>query len=324
MKWEDFRQSENIDDRRGDNQYADAGGGGFPFPIPGGGGGGVSGGGMGIGMIIILGLLAMFLGVDPRILIGGAEVLTGGRGGQVQQQQAQQPRQRQAGPANDEVGKFISAVVAMNEDVWKEILPQQKNIQYQPPTLVIFNRVTNSGCGTAQSAMGPFYCPLDKKVYLDTSFFLEMKRKFGGGGDFAYAYVISHEIGHHIENLMGILPKVQRAQQAASSKAEANGLSVRVELMADCLAGVWAAHANRKWQILHRRRGAASFIEKACGAAFDAQFAIGDDKLQEQSQGRVVPDSFTHGSAAQRVAWLQQGLKTGSVDACNTFARRQS
>lgn len=313
MRWEDFRQSENIDDRRGDTEYASAGGGGFPFPIP-GAGGASGGGGLGIGMIIVLGIVAMLFGVDPRILIGGAEVLTGGRGGQITQQQVQPPRQRQAGPINDEVGKFISAVVAMNEDVWKEVLPQQKGIQYQPPTLVIFNRVTNSGCGTAQSAMGPFYCPLDRKVYLDTSFFADMKRKFGGGGDFAYAYVIAHEIGHHIENLMGILPKVQQAQRAASSKAEANALSVRVELMADCLAGVWASHANRKWQILEE-----GDIEKAVRTAQ----AIGDDRLQEASSGRVVPDSFTHGSAAQRVAWLQQGLKTGNVDSCNTFARRQ-
>lgn len=314
MKWEDFRQSENIDDRRGDNDYAGAGGGmGFPFPIPGGGGGG---GGLGIGMIIVLGLIAMVLGVDPRVVIGGAEVLTGGRGGQTQMPAPQQPpRQRQAGPPSDEIGRFISAVVAMNEDVWKDVLPQQKGIQYQPPTLVIFNRVTRSGCGTAQSQMGPFYCPLDRKVYLDTSFFNDMKRKLGGGGDFAYAYVIAHEIGHHIENLLGILPKVQQAQRAASSKAEANALSVRVELMADCLAGVWAAHANRRWQILEE-----GDIEKAIRTAQ----AIGDDRLQQQAQGYAIPDSFTHGSAAQRVAWLQQGLKTGSVDACNTFARRQS
>lgn len=314
MRWEDFRQSENIEDRRGDTEYASNSSGGLPFPLPGGSGGA---GGLGIGMVIVLGILGMVLGVDPRVLIGGAEVLTGGRSGQVQQQQVQPQRQRQAqrqnAPASDDVGRFISAVVAMNEDVWKEVLPAQKGVQYQPPTLVIFNGVTNSGCGTAQSAMGPFYCPADRKVYLDTSFFLDMKRKFGGGGDFAYAYVIAHEVGHHIENLLGILPKVQQAQRAASSRAEANGLSVRVELMADCLAGVWAATANKKWNILED-----GDLEKAVRTAQ----AIGDDRLQQASQGRVVPDSFTHGSAAQRVAWLQQGLKSGSVDACNTFARR--
>lgn len=315
MKWEDFRQSENIDDRRGDTEYASAGGGGFPFPIP-GGGSGTSGGGLGIGMIIVLGIVGYMLGVDPRILIGGAEVLTGGRGGQITAPApSQQSRTRQAGPPSDQVGKFISAVVAMNEDVWKDILPQQKGIRYEPPTLVIFNRVTRSGCGTAQAAMGPFYCPLDRKVYLDTSFFNDMKRKFGGGGDFAYAYVIAHEIGHHIENLLGILPKVQQAQRSAGSKAEANGLSVRVELMADCLAGVWAAHANQRWKILEE-----GDLEKAVRTAQ----AIGDDRLQQSAQGYAVPDSFTHGSAQQRVAWLQQGLKTGNVDSCNTFARRGS
>ncbi len=310
MKWEDFRQSDNIDDRRGDGGgYDGGGGGGGGISIP-----GLGGGGLGIGMIIVLGIVGMLLGVDPRILIGGAEVLTGGRGGgHVTEQQAQPQRQRQAGPATDEIGKFVSAIVAMNEDVWSEILPAQKNIRYAPPTLVMFAGSTRSGCGAAQSAMGPFYCPLDKKVYLDTSFFNEMKRKLGGGGDFAYAYVIAHEIGHHIENQLGILPKVQQAQQAAGSRAEANGLSVRVELMADCLAGVWASHANKKWQVLQE-----GDIEKAVRTAQ----AIGDDKLQEQSQGRVVPDSFTHGSAAQRVAWFQQGLKTGNIDACNTFARR--
>jgi len=309
MKWEDFRQSEHIDDRRGDGPVAGGGGGGLPIPLPGGGGG------IGIGTIIILGLIGYMLGLDPRILIGGAEVLTGGRGNpQIEQRapQQQRPQQRQAGPRNDEIGKFISAVVAMNEDVWKDILPQQKGIRYEPPVLVIFSGVTRSACGTAQSAMGPFYCPLDKRVYLDTSFFAQMKQRMGGGGDFAYAYVIAHEIGHHIENIMGILPRVQQAQRQAGSRVEANMLSVRVELMADCLAGVWAAHANQRWRILED-----GDIEKAVRTAQ----AIGDDNLQKQSQGYAVPDSFTHGSAAQRVAWLKRGLETGSVEACNTFAR---
>ena len=202
-------------------------------------------------------------------------------------------------------------MVAMNEDVWKEILPAQAGVRWKAPTLVMFDGVTNSACGTAQSAMGPFYCPRDQKVYLDTSFFRDMQRKFGGGGDFAYAYVIAHEVGHHIENLMGILPRVQQAQQAAGSKAQANNLSVRVELMADCLAGVWAAHANQKWKILEP-----GDVEKAIRTAQ----AIGDDRLQQSSGGRVVPDSFTHGSAAQRTEWLNRGLQSGKVDTCNTFA----
>lgn len=301
MRWEDFRQSDNIDDRRGDGG---GGGGGFGLPIPGGGGG------LGIGTIIILGLIGWAVGIDPRILIGGAEMFSR-TGSGVTQSQPQQT-QRQSGPPTDQMGRFVSSIVAMNEDVWKEVLPQQKNIQFKPAALVIFDGQTRSACGAAQSAMGPFYCPIDQKIYLDTSFFNDMKRKLGGGGDFAYAYVISHEMGHHIENLLGILPRVQQAQQRASSQAEANGLSVRVELMADCLAGVWAYHANQKWKILED-----GDVQKAVNTAT----AIGDDRLQQAGRGRVVPDSFTHGSSEQRVRWLQNGLQSGSVDACNTFAR---
>lgn len=303
MRWEDFRQSDNIDDRRGDE--GGGGGGGFGLPIPGGGGG------LGIGTIIILGLIGWAVGIDPRILIGGAEMFsrTGGGSGY---SQPQQQSQRQSAPPSDQIGRFVSAVVAMNEDVWKEVLPQQKGVQFKPATLVIFDGQTRSACGAAQSAMGPFYCPIDQKMYLDTSFFNDMKRKLGGGGDFAYAYVISHEMGHHIENLLGILPRVQQAQQRASSQAEANGLSVRVELMADCLAGVWAYHANKKWNIIED-----GDVQKAVNTAT----AIGDDRLQQAGRGRVVPDSFTHGSSEQRVRWLQRGLDSGSVDACNTFAR---
>ena len=299
MKWEDFRQSENIDDRRGDG---DGGFGGGP-PIGGGGG-------LGIGAIIVLGLLSWAIGVDPRLLIGGAEMIAGGRA--LQSQYVEQARPRQAPAPNDNVGRFVSAVVAMNEDVWKDALPQQAGVRWKAPTLVMFDGVTRSACGAAQSAMGPFYCPADQKIYLDTSFFRDMQRRFGGGGDFAYAYVIAHEYGHHIENLMGILSRVQQAQQRAQSRAEANRLSVRVELMADCLAGVWAAHANRQWKILEP-----GDVEKAVRTAQ----AIGDDRLQQASSGRVTPDSFTHGSAAQRVEWLNRGLQSGRVDACNTFAR---
>ncbi len=301
MKWEDFRQSDNIDDRRGDG---DTGGGGIGLPMGGGGG-------LGIGTIIILGLIGWAVGIDPRILIGGAEMATGGRAPTSSYSQ-QQSTPRPSGPPTDNIGRFVSSVVAMNEDVWKDVLPQQTGVRWTPPTLVMFDGATRSACGAAQSAMGPFYCPLDKKVYLDTSFFRDMQRRFGGGGDFAYAYVIAHEVGHHVENLMGILPRVQQAQQRASSKAEANGLSVRVELMADCLAGVWAANANQKWKILED-----GDVEKAVRTAQ----AIGDDRLQQAGGGRVVPDSFTHGSAAQRVEWLKRGIDGGSVDKCNAFAR---
>ena len=179
---------------------------------------------------------------------------------------------------------------------------------------MLFSGQTASACGRAQSAMGPFYCPADQRVYLDTSFFNDMKRRLGGGGDFAYAYVIAHEIGHHVENQLGILARAQRAQQQSGDKADANRISVRVELMADCLAGVWAANADRKWQILQQ-----GDIEKAIATAQ----AIGDDRLQQSSRGSIVPDSFTHGSSAQRVQWLQRGLKSGKIDSCNTFARQQ-
>ena len=305
MRWEDARRSDNIEDRRGDD-YADAGGGGGPMM------GGA--GHLGLGTMVVLGVIAYALGIDPRILIGGAEMLNNFRGGgqTVEQQAPRQQSTRQTGAPSDQIGQFVAAVVGMNEDVWSDILPKQKNIKFTPATLVMFSGATRSACGAAQSAMGPFYCPIDQKIYLDTSFFRDMKQKFGGGGDFAYAYVISHEMGHHIENLLGILPKVQRAQQQAGSRAEANGLSVRVELMADCLAGVWAASANSKWRNIDP-----DDIQKAVATAQ----AIGDDRLQKSSRGYVVPDSFTHGSSAQRVQWLQRGMQSGQVDSCNTFSR---
>ena len=303
MRWEDARRSDNIEDRRGEDY---AGGGMF-----GGGGGGLGAGHLGIGTIIVLGLISFAFGIDPRILIGGAEMVNECGGGQSQSQPKNAP-QRQTGTPSDQMGQFVAAVLGQNEDVWKEVLPAQKGVRFQAPKLVLFNGATESACGTAQSAMGPFYCPNDRKIYLDTSFFRDMQRKLGGGGDFAYAYVVSHEMGHHIQNLLGILPKVQRAQQSASSQAEANNYSVRLELQADCFAGVWAANANKKWNNIDT-----DDIQKAVATAQ----AIGDDRLQQSSRGRVVPDSFTHGSSAQRVKWLQTGLNSGQIDSCNTFAR---
>lgn len=292
MKWEDFRRSDNIEDRRGDE------GGGFSI----GGGGG----GLGLGTIVILGVIGYMTGIDPRILIGGAQIFTGGGA-----QQAAPQQSGRTGAPDDRVGQFVSAVLAQNEDVWSQILPEQKGIRYVAPKLVLFSGSTRSACGGAQSAMGPFYCPLDQKVYLDTSFFQEMQRKLGGGGEFAYAYVIAHEVGHHLQNVLGILPKVQEAQKRGSQQ-QANALSVRVELMADCLAGVWAANADRKWRILEQ-----GDIERALSTAK----AIGDDNLQRASRGTVVPDSFTHGSSEQRQRWLTTGMKSGRVDDCNTFAK---
>ena len=303
MEWENFRRSDNIEDRRGDGGSMDAGG---------GGGGGMIGapGGLGIGAVIVLGLIGWALGIDPRVLINGAEMVNNARNSGQYTQQTVQP-QRQSGTPSDQMGQFVSAILAQTEDVWSQVLPDQKGIQYTRPKLVLYTGQTRSGCGGAQAAMGPFYCPIDKKVYLDLSFFNDMKRKLGGGGDFAYAYVIAHEIGHHIQDQLGILQKVQAAEQQAP-KTRANAMSVRIELMADCLAGVWAANANEKYHVLQ-----SGDVEKAVNTAR----AIGDDRLQQASQGEVVPDSFTHGSSAQRVQWLNTGLQSGKIDSCNTFAR---
>lgn len=297
MRWDDFRRSDNVEDRRG----GDGGGGGFRLPTGG------RGGRLGIGTIVVLGLIGWALGIDPRLLITGAEMLSGGGS----EYSAPAPQQsRGSGPPQDREGQFASAILGNTEDVWKGVLPEQVGVNYQAPRLVLFSGITRSGCGTAQSATGPFYCPLDRSVYIDLSFFREMSQRFNVRGDFAYAYVIAHEIGHHVENLLGILPKVQEAQRQASP-AQANQLSVRVELMADCLAGVWASHSDAKYRSLEP-----GDVE----AAMNAASAIGDDRLQKSSQGYVVPESFTHGSSEQRVRWFTTGLKSGKVEACNTMS----
>jgi uncharacterized protein len=294
MRLDDIGESGNIEDRRGQ-------GGGFH--IPGGRGG------LGFGAIAVLTLVGWMLGINPAILIGGAELISGGRGGAITQS-ASPPRA--ASPQEEQLRRFVAQVLKTNEDVWADVLPEQKGIAYQPPRLVLFRGATRSACGGADSAMGPFYCPADRRVYLDMAFFEEMRTKLRSGGDFAYAYVIAHEVGHHIENQLGILGKVQAAQQRLSRR-EANALSVRVELMADCLAGVWAHHAQKRWRILEK-----GDIEEALTAAA----AIGDDKLQKQSQGYVVPDSFTHGTSEQRARWLTQGLRSGDMKTCDTFNTR--
>ncbi|KRE23980.1 hypothetical protein ASE66_01555 [Bosea sp. Root483D1] len=295
MRWEDYRQSDNLEDRRG-------GGGGEYAGLPGGRGG------IGIGTMVVLGLLGWALGIDPRLLIGGAEMI-GGIGGRSAPTQDQR---KSAGPPQDEMGRFVSAVLAQNEDIWGKVLPQQANRKYVPPKLVLFSGVDRSGCGTAQAAMGPFYCPNDQRVYLDLSFFQEMQRKLGGGGDFAYAYVVGHEVGHHIQNLLGILPKVNELRQRVSER-ESNQLSVRTELQADCFAGVWA------YNIQAMDRIQPGDIDEALRSAS----AIGDDKLQQQGRGVVVPDSFTHGSSAQRTRWFNTGFKSGNMQSCDTFRTNQ-
>jgi predicted metalloprotease len=267
-------------------------------------------GGLGIGTIIILGLIGWAVGINPLLLIGGAEILSGSGG---TQQEQTSPSDAQAG-SPDQMQDFVSAVLGSTEVQWKEIFAQAgKN--YPTPTLVMFSGVTRSACGVAQSAMGPFYCPNDQKVYLDTSFFQDLERRFRGcdvgskGCQFSQAYVIAHEVGHHVQNLLGVLPKVQEAQ-GAMDKVEANQLQVRVELQADCLAGVWANHAEQQWR----------FIEPGdVEAAMQTASAIGDDRLQRQSQGYVVPDAFTHGTSEQRTRWFMTGLKSGQIEGCDTF-----
>ncbi len=302
MRWEDFRRSDNVEDARGDGGGF---GGGMGFPTG-------RGGGLGIGTIIVLGLLGWALGIDPRILIGGAEILSGG-GPAIEQRAPQQPR-TQSGPPSDQAGQFIAAVLGNTEDTWNEIFKENRQT-YRPPKLRIFSGATRSACGAAHAAMGPFYCPLDQRIYLDTTFFRDIERKFRGctgkACEFAQAYVIAHEVGHHLQNILGVLPKAQQMQQQVGNRAEANRIQVRVELQADCFAGVWANRSNQRWKFLEP-----GDIE----AALQTAAAIGDDRLQRQTQGTVVPDSFTHGSSAQRQRWFTIGFKEGRVAACNTFS----
>jgi predicted metalloprotease len=303
MRLDDLPDSGNIEDRRQE------GGGGFGG-LPGGRGG------LGIGTVVVLGLVSWALGIDPRLLIGGAELVSGGR----DQPQMQSPaRPRTTGTPQDEMGREVSKILGSTEVVWKDIFAKAGNT-YRPPTLVIYSGSTEARCGAAQSAMGPFYCPIDQKVYLDTSFFREIQTRFRGcdAGSrscvFAQAYVIAHEVGHHVQNLLGILPRVQQQQQAAAGKAAANHLQVQVELQADCFAGVWANHAQERWNDLE---------PGDVDAALRTAAAIGDDTLQRQAQGRVVPDSFTHGTSAQRQRWFNAGFKGGTVAGCNTFGATQ-
>jgi uncharacterized protein len=299
MRLDDLPESGNVEDRRGD------GGGGF-----GGGGIPMGGGGLGIGTVIVLGLIGYALGIDPRLLIGGAEILTGGSS---QMQPAPRQPQGRTGTPSDELGRRVARVLGSTELQWKDIF-QKDGKTYRAPRLVMFSGTTRSACGVAQSAMGPFYCPNDQEIYLDTAFFRELEVRFRGCSgkacEFASAYVIAHEVGHHVQHMLGILPKVQRAQQQVSSRAEANRLQVMVELQADCLAGVWA----------NRQEKQRSFLDPGdIDAALQTASAIGDDMLQRRSQGTVVPDSFTHGSSEQRKRWFLTGFNEGTVSACNTF-----
>ncbi len=298
MRWDDFRRSDNIEDDR-------EGGSGGGFGIPGGSGG------LGIGTVIVLGLIGWATGIDPSILIGGAEMLRGG--GSSYQQPYRQP-QRQTGAPKDQTGQFVAAVLGNTEDVWGAVF-QTLGKQYRAPRLRLFAGSEQGGCGFARAAMGPFYCPTDQRIYLDTSFFRDMQVRFRGCSgkacEFAEAYVIAHEVGHHVQNLLGTLPKANAMQRAAGNRAAVNRIQVRIELQADCLAGVWANRSDQRWK---------SIEPGDVEAALQTASAIGDDRLQKQSQGYVVPDAFTHGSSAQRQRWFTVGLKEGKVESCDTFA----
>ena len=288
MKWEGNRESDNVEDRRSE----DYGGGGF----------GIGGRSIGSGTVAIALVASYFLGISPGTVIS---LLSGGQPAQVAQAPAHAP------PANDEAAKFVSTVLADTEDSWTEIF-RSNGANYRAPKLVLFSQRTPTACGTGQAATGPFYCPGDQKVYIDLNFFRLMQQRFHVSGEFAQAYVIAHEVGHHVQNLMGITQKVDNLRQR-QSETQANAMSVRVELQADCFAGVWAYHANQARSILE-----AGDVETALNAAT----AIGDDALQKQARGYVVPDSFTHGSSAQRVRWFKRGIESGKVGACNTFEAR--
>jgi len=293
MKWQGGRESDNVEDRR-------TGGGGLPRGIRLGGGRGI-----GLGTIAIALVAGWIFGINPLTILG---VLGGGEP-VVSQQQA--PAQRP--PADDTMARFVSTVLADTEDVWRAQF-RAAGREYRDPKLVLFRGATPTACGYGQAAMGPFYCPGDEKVYIDLDFYETMRTRLGVPGDFAQAYVIAHEVGHHVQQLMGISGEAERARARAGSQAQANAISVRIELQADCFAGVWAHHANAARQVLEQ-----GDIEEAMNAA--AQ--IGDDALQRKSQGAVVPESFTHGSSEQRVAWFRRGLQSGSLGQCDTFSARR-
>src|SRR5688572_19091711 len=274
------RSSSNVEDRRGIGM----------------------GGGIGIGTIVIA-VVAYFLGIDPSIVLDTA--------GQMQQSAPQQQAQRDPNAPKDEMQVFVEKVLGSTEDVWKQIMPQQGGQAYKEPGLVIFTGAVRSACGMGQAAMGPFYCPPDSKVYIDLAFYRDLRERFRAPGDFAQAYVIAHEVGHHVQNQLGIMQKLQ-SLQGRVSKQELNQSMVRVELQADCFAGVWAHHAG------NARLLDTGDLEEGLTAAA----AIGDDRIQKQTQGTVVPESFTHGSSAQRVRWFKRGMETGRMQDCDTFNAR--
>jgi hypothetical protein len=297
MKWEGERRSDNVEDRRG-------AGGGFGGGLPGGlgGRGRIGGRGLGLGGIVLVLIASWIFGINPLTLLG----LAGGGGPAAVEPTAQKP------PADDKSAAFVSTILASTEDVWAEQF-RRAGGQYRPPELVLFRGGTRTACGAGQAAMGPFYCPADSKVYIDLGFFDTLARNLGAPGDFAQAYVVAHEVGHHVQRLLGITEKVD-GMRGRVSEEQMNALSVRLELQADCLAGVWAHHAQQAKGWLEP-----GDVEEGLNAASK----IGDDTLQRRSQGMVVPESFTHGSSAQRTSWFKRGLASGVMGECNTFEARQ-
>jgi predicted metalloprotease len=277
MRWQGSRRSTNVQDARGVR---------------------FGGAGLGIGGTLIALAAAYFLGVDPRVMLGLTETVSSVRQPEIA-----------SGTPTDEQGQFVAAVLGDTEDTWGALF-QQAGAQYEPPTLVLFTNQVRSGCGGASAASGPFYCPADRKVYIDLAFYDELQTQFQAPGDFAQAYVLAHEVGHHVQTLMGTADKVRSAQQSAP-REDANALQVRMELQADCYAGIWAHHADRTRHVLEE-----GDVEEALKAAS----AVGDDTIQRRTQGTVVPESFTHGSAEQRMSWFRRGLEQGSIQACDTFS----
>lgn len=296
MQWRGRRQSDNIEDRRGMSTGGMGGGGGFRLPTGG------RGGGIGIGGLVVILLISWALGINPLTLLSGGDTYSDS--GSQQQQTGTRPQ----GQSSDETTAFVRTILAETEDTWGKIF-QASGEAYQKPTLVLFSGQVRSACGNATSASGPFYCPVDRKVYLDTDFFRELSQRFGASGDFAQAYVIAHEVGHHVQNLTGVLPEFNQRRQSMS-ESQANALSVKVELQADCYAGIWGKSTQQKG-ILE-----AGDLEEALNAAHQ----IGDDTLQKKTQGYVVPDSFNHGTSAQRVEWFRRGFESGRVEDCDTFS----
>lgn len=287
MRLDDERESDNVEDRRG--QAYSGGGGGIGLPH------------VGIGTVIVALAASYFFGIDPRVILGLASNTQ--PSAPVQQVPARKP------PAGDQMATFVSKVLADTEDIWTDVF-KTAGKTYKAPKLVLFTGATPTACGQGQTAMGPFYCPMDQKVYIDLDFYQELRNKFHAPGEFAEAYVIAHEVGHHVQNLLGISSKVQQAQEQAGGKAQANALSVRLELQADCFAGVWGNRADKAQHIVEPGE-----VEQALTAAS----AIGDDRLQKQARGYAVPDTFTHGTSDQRVRWFRRGMDSGDLNQCNTF-----